>query len=78
MTAKMHLKNHMNWLDVKNDENCSSLKLIPHTFGDIPKFGVQCVSGTKALCSNCKKEHQVACLNGGGLKSDQCTKHWKS
>ena len=40
------------------------------------KFGVQCAGGKKALCSSCKKEHQVACIKGGGLKRDGCLKHW--
>ena len=59
----------------KNDQGCDSLKKIPSS-SQIPKFGVQCVSGTKALCSSCTKEHQLACLRGGGLKKDQCKKHW--
>jgi hypothetical protein len=77
----------------KNDDGCDSLDNLEITQTKayrenikIHKFGFHCTtplvgtSGTKALCSSCEKDHQVACIKGGGLKSggglDQCKIHF--
>ena len=73
--------------ECSNEDSCSSLDNLQITWTEAYKenlklhpFGAQCTTGipvgTKKLCSSCKKDHQVACLKGGGLKRDECLTHW--